>query len=267
MDEQPLIRLEKVAIGYGAAPFLSDIGFTLARGEFLGLVGPNGAGKSTLLKAMLGIVRPLAGRIERRPALHLGYVPQRFRVDPIFPLTALEVVRSGGMGLKRTGGRGSSLAPATRAQATAALERLGVTALANRPLRDLSGGQQQRVLIARALVREPDLLILDEPTAGMDLPSERELLDFVTGLNRQSGTGVLLVVHQISLVAGRCSHLALINKDLPLFASGTAAELLDEKRLSELYRHPMRVVGSGEETIVRAARQQAGDKGPAGGAP
>ena len=256
MDERLLIRLERVAIGHGAAPFLTDIDLSLDRGAFLGLVGPNGAGKSTLLQAMLGIIRPLGGRITRRPALHLGYVPQRLRVDPIFPLTALEVVRSGGMGPKRTGNRGSNLAPATKAQARAALQQLGVAALANRPLRDLSGGQQQRVLIARALVREPELLILDEPTAGMDLPAERELLDFITGLNRENGTGVLLVVHQISLVAGRCSHLALINKDLPLFAWGRAAEMLDERRLSELYRHPMRVAENGEETTVRAARRK-----------
>jgi ABC-type Mn2+/Zn2+ transport system ATPase subunit len=256
MDEHPLVDLRQVAVGYGARPFLEGIGFSLRQGDFFGLVGPNGAGKSTLLRAILGVLRPHAGEIVRRPGLHLGYVPQRMRIDPIYPLTALEVVRSGGMGPKKQGQGGGSLASATRQQALVALERLGMTALANRPLRDLSGGQQQRVLIARALVRSPDLLILDEPTAGMDIPSERELLDFITDLNRQHRTSVLLVVHQIGLVAGRCSHLAIINKDLPLFACGAASQMLTSARLSDLYGHPIEVTGEGASMVVRAAGRE-----------
>lgn len=254
VTQEPFLELTGVAIGYGGRPLLEGIDLQVRPGEFLGMVGPNGAGKSTLLKAALGIIRPLAGEIRLRPGLRFGYVPQRTRIDPIYPLTSLEVVRAGGMGPKTAGDPRNTLASATRAEGLAALERVGVAGLAHRPIRDLSGGQQQRVLIARALVRSPDLLILDEPTAGMDLPSERDLLDFITEFNRRQGTGVVLVVHQISLVAGRSTHLSIINKDLGLFACGAARDLLQAERLSDLYGHPMEVVGEGENTVVRAAR-------------
>ncbi len=257
-DIQPLLTLRDVAIGYGGSPFLNGIDLTLRAGEFLGLVGPNGAGKSTLLQAVIGIIKPLGGAIERREDLRLGYVPQRSRVDPIFPFSALEVVRAGGMGPKPRSQGGPNYRAASAERALNALGQVGIAKLAARPLRDLSGGQQQRVLIARALVREPDLLILDEPTAGMDIPSERDLLDFITELYREREVTIILVVHQLSLVAGRCSHLAIINKDLPLFAVGTATELLTSERLTELYGHPMEVCGDGEDMIVRAARHGEG---------
>lgn len=254
MGDPPLLALRDVAIGYGGEPLLRGINLALHAGEFLGLVGPNGAGKSTLLKAVLGIVKPLSGVIVRRDDLRVGYVPQRSRVDPIFPLSSLEVVRAGAMGPKPPGRHGTRLGSASRAEGLAALERLGIREHASSLLRDLSGGQQQRVLIARALVREPELLILDEPTAGMDIPSERELLDFITGLGREHDVTIILVVHQLTLVAGRCSHLAIINKDLPLFAVGPAEELLTAEKLTALYRHPMAVCGRGEAMVIRAAR-------------
>jgi ABC-type Mn2+/Zn2+ transport system ATPase subunit len=188
--------------------------------------------------------------------LRLGYVPQRTLIDPIFPLTALEVVRSGGMGPKAKGQGGHLLASASRQAAMTSLEQLGVAHLATRPLRDLSGGQQQRVLIARALVRSPELLILDEPAAGMDLPSEKDLLDFVADLNRTQGTNVVLVVHQISLVAGRATKMALINKDLKLFAVGSAEQMLRSERLSDLYDHRMDVIETHGSVLVRAASSE-----------
>ena len=248
----PLVALEGVAIGYGRRPLARDIDLVIAPGDFVGLVGPNGSGKTTLLRAMLGTLRPLAGRIRRRPGLRVGYVPQRVRIDPIFPLSALEVVRLGGMGPKPESGL--TLASATRARGMRALARLGIESLARRPVRDLSGGQQQRVLIARALVRDPDLLILDEPTAGMDIPSEHELLDFVTALNQEQGTPVVLVAHQLSIVAGRASQIAIVNKDLPLFAVGPATELLSAESLGRLYGTPLEVTGRGRDLTVRPRR-------------
>jgi len=255
MDDNILIELREVAIGYGRLPMLRGIDLSIAAGDFLGLVGPNGAGKTTLLRVILGVLAPLAGETHRRPGLRLGYVPQRLRIDPIFPFTALEVARGGGMGPKPRGG-GALLASASREEGLGALDRVGVADLARRPLRDLSGGQQQRVLIARALVRSPDLLILDEPTAGMDLPSEHELLDFVNELNRAQLIPILLVVHQIPLVADRASTIALINKDLSLFAVGPTAEMLDPARLSRLYRTPLEVVRTGGVTVVRPPRSE-----------
>ncbi len=256
---EPLVRLAQIAIGYGGRAFLAGIDFSVMPGDFMALVGPNGSGKTTLLKTILGIIRPLGGELYRRPGLRLGYVPQRSTLDPIYPLTAMEVVRSGGMGPKPSG-QGRILASATRNQAMEALERLGVQDLASKPIRDLSGGQQQRVLIARSLVRSPDILILDEPTAGMDIPSEQELLDFITGLNQKGGTSIVLVVHQLSLAAGRASKMALINKDRRLFTAGSAAELMSTQRLTDLYGRPMNVIESSGVVLVRAA----GEKGGAG---
>jgi len=246
-----LIELTDVAIGYGRKPLMSGVDLSVDKGDFLGVVGPNGSGKTTLLRVMLGNLRPVAGTIDRRAGLRLGYVPQRVRIDPIFPFTALEVVRGGGMGPKTGSQPGWRLSSAPRRMALEALEQVGVADLARRPLRDLSGGQQQRVLIARALVRDPDLLILDEPTAGMDIPSEHELLDFVSEQNATRGLPIVLVVHQLSLVAGRASKIALINKDIPLFAVGTADEVLDADHLTQLYGTPLEVFGQGEDTIVR----------------
>ncbi len=256
MTAKPLVELKKAAIGYGRTTLVDGIDLAVMPGDFLGLVGPNGAGKSTLLKTILRIIKPRGGEISRRSGLRIGYVPQRTRIDPIYPLTALEVVRSGGMGPKERDDERRLLASATHEKGMKALEQVGVADLAKKSLRDLSGGQQQRTLIARALVRSPDLLILDEPTAGMDLPAERELLDFVTGLNRDHGANIILVAHQLSLVAGRASSIALINKDLPLFAVGPSEELLTNECLTEFYRHPMEVVEVGGGIIVRARREE-----------
>lgn len=220
-------------------------------GDFWALVGPNGAGKTTLLKVLLGILRPCVGRRVCRPGLKVGYVPQRTVLDPIYPLTAMEVVRSGGMGIQ-AGKRGRRLTSATRREAMLALEQVGVAHLASNPLRDLSGGQQQRVLIARGLVRSPDLLILDEPTGGMDIPSEQELLDFVTALNRDRHKAIILVMHQLSMALGRASKIALINKDIPLFSAGSAGELLSNARLTELYGCSMELIRTGGSVLVRA---------------
>ncbi|HOT12884.1 MAG TPA: metal ABC transporter ATP-binding protein, partial [Polyangiaceae bacterium] len=245
-----LLKADNLSIGYGGKALVDRISFQVFAHDFFGLVGPNGAGKSTLLMTLLGSVAPVEGKVHARPSLRIGYVPQRSRMDPLFPMSAIEVVRAGAMGPKAKGKAGWVLSSASQQEAMVALDRVGMKSLGTRPLRDLSGGQQQRVLMARALVREPDLLILDEPTAGMDIPSEVELLDFVSGL-RVQGTAILLVVHQISLVAGRANRMALINKDIPLFAVGEANELLNSETLTALYREPMQVFDAAGQVIVR----------------
>ncbi len=253
MDTTTLVELKDVAIGYSGRAILARISLCLSQGDFLGIVGPNGAGKSTLLMTLLGNIRPVRGSIERRPGLRFGYVPQRSRLDPIFPLSVLDMVRLGGMGA----GRFPLLSSSPR-DAMAALEGIGLAHLASRPFFDLSGGQQQRVLVARALVRSPDVLVLDEPTAGMDLPSERSLLDFVTDLNRNRGTAVVVVAHAIALVTGRAHRIALLNKDTGLFAVGTEAEIISTQRLTDLYRSPIRVFDIEGEKVIRAARNGEG---------
>ena len=245
-----LVRLEGVAIGYGGRAFLSGISFGISPGDTLALVGPNGAGKTTLVATMLGTLRPVAGAVLRSPGLTVGFVPQRGRHDPVFALAARDVVAMGAMGAQ-IGRRLPRLWPAGRADAERALVELGVGDLAGQPFRDLSGGQQQRVLIARALVRAPALLVLDEPTAGMDVPSERDLLDLVAGLAGTRGTAVLLVTHQLALAAERAERIGIVNKDRGLFALGDARELMTPERLSAAYGRAMEVVGERGAMVVR----------------
>jgi ABC-type Mn2+/Zn2+ transport system ATPase subunit len=247
MPDTPLIEVQDAAIGYAKIPMVHHIALSVARGDFLSLVGPNGAGKSTLLKTMLGIIPAVAGKVVRKPRLRLGFVPQRSRIDPLYPASTLEVVRQGGMG---RGGARFGLRPSTAADARTALARMGIIPLAHRRYRDLSGGQQQRVLIARALVRNPELLVLDEPTEGLDLPSEKQILDFISALNREQELTVVLVAHKLSIIADRARQVVLINKDTEMFAYGEAGGILTDETLSSLYGYPMTTVRRGGRVIA-----------------
>jgi ABC-type Mn2+/Zn2+ transport system ATPase subunit len=260
LDESPLrygeglLRLQGVTIGRGRRALLTGISLEVGRGETLAVVGPNGAGKSTLLATLLGTLPPLAGQVWRRPGLTVGYVPQRSLPDPLFPLDALDVVATGGLG-ERGPGRWRGLRLAGAARARACLDQLELGGLARVPFRDLSGGQQQRVLLARALVREPDLLVLDEPTSGMDLPSERDLLDLVVRLSRERHLALIFVTHDLGLAARYAERIALVNKDLGLFASDRTESLLTSPRLSALYGRPMEVHEVGGHLDVRAGER------------
>lgn len=250
-----LISLAGAGIGYGRRRLFEGIDIAIEPGDYLGLVGPNGGGKTTLLRTLLGVIPPLGGRLERRAGLKVGYVPQRTNLDPIFPMSALEVVRQGGMGC--AAGLPGCLRAAGADAARDALARLGLAGQAREPFSALSGGQQQRVLIARALVRRPELLVLDEPAAGMDVPSEHDLLDFVGELNL-AGTAVMLVAHDLTLVAGRARRVGLVNKDIPLFDVSSACELLEPERLSALYGRAMEIGGEGEDRFVRPVHESEG---------
>ena len=238
---------------------ISGINLVLTAGDYLGIVGPNGAGKSTLLKTLINILEPTHGQVRRRPHLRLGYVPQASSIDPIFPLSALEMVRLGRLGARDERPlSGALLRAATKNKALDALSMVGIRNLATTPFRDLSGGQQQRVLIAGALIRRPELLILDEPTQGMDLPSERKLLDTISDLNGEQKMAIILVAHQISLIAGRAKRIALINKDRNLFVAGDAGDILSNERLSSLYAHPMKMTkhATGDITVVACQQER-----------
>jgi ABC-type Mn2+/Zn2+ transport system ATPase subunit len=193
----PAISLRDVTLGYDGRPILQGVTLTIERGEFLALLGPNGAGKTTLLRGMLGLIPVVAGTIAYgfdRAANPPGYVPQRERLDPIFPLTAFEVVLMGTyarLALLRPVGRRE------RARATDCLAQVGLAAQARQPFWALSGGQKQRVLIARALAADPEILLLDEPTAGVDVAAEEVILDLIAQLNRQRGLTVGLVCHHL----------------------------------------------------------------------
>lgn len=199
----PAIHARDVTVALGGAPILRHVDLTVTPGETVGLLGANGSGKSTLVRSLLGLVPVASGTVElfgaplghAVPWRRVGYVPQRPTVTTGVPSTARELVVSGLL-------HGRRLLPprGARARAAAALGEVGLAAAVDRPVRDLSGGQQQRVLIARALVRRPDLLVLDEPVAGVDLPSQRAFAAALTRLTAQ-GTTIVVVLHELGPLA------------------------------------------------------------------
>lgn len=266
MAESPLIRCSGMSIGYAGRALLDGIDFVVERGDFVGLVGPNGGGKTTLLRTILGLIPPVRGTVTRAsgPAgglLRFGYVIQREHLDRVFPLSLEEVVemgRTARLGLLRFPGRED------RRKVREALERVGIADLAGRPFRDLSGGQQQRAIIARALAGEPDVLVLDEPTAGTDVAGEGAVMDLLADLHR-GGMTMILVSHALSTVMNHASRLAFIRHDRRLFRTGPRAEMLAREVLTELYEVPVRVESVGGHLVVvreaDAGRAAAGPEG------
>jgi len=234
----PLIQLRSVSLGYGGAPVLRDITFTVYQGDFLAFVGPNGSGKTTLLRAIMGTLEPLSGNILRsRGPAACGYVPQERELDSAFPLSALDVVLLG-----RVGRIGPGRRPGRRDREICvnALARVGGSGLANASFQELSGGQKQRVLIARALAAEPELLVLDEPTSGMDLRSERELMDLIAGLGAQRLT-IVMASHNLHAVGNYAKRIAIVDRERQLFRVGDTAEILTDTTLTALYGLDVRV--------------------------
>jgi len=226
------IVLEETVIGYGRA-LMRPLSLAIRRGDFWGIVGPNGAGKSTLIKTILGLIPPVRGKVSFPCGrVRQGYVPQRMMLNPAYPLTALEIVLMGCYDRLKLGCGPSA---EDRNQAREELHRLGLATLEQRLYTSLSGGQQQRVLIARALASNPDVLILDEPITGLDLPGQADILAFLRELHHLSGKSILMIAHDLEQVAGVVTHLCLINKDADLCLTGTREELLDARRLSALY--------------------------------
>ncbi len=230
---EPLISIHDADLGYGGKPVLRAANLAVAEGDFLGIVGPNGAGKSTLLKGILGLILPLRGDVTVRAGrrnVRFGYVPQREEADTVFPITSLEMVLMGRNALsgplRWPGRRG-------RNDALQALDHVGIAHLADRRFRDLSGGQQQRVLIARALAVEPRILVLDEPTNGMDLESEHALMELVRAFHDRDGLTVIMVSHVLNVVVNYVRSLVLVDRDM--FLAGPIDEILTEKNLERMY--------------------------------
>jgi len=216
---EPVLTAERVSHAYGGDPVVVDVSFTLPRGQFAALVGPNGSGKSTLLRVLLGLLRPTAGTVRcfgmdpRRLVERgrIGYVPQRRVLAPDLPATVAEVVGTGRLARRRWW-RGPQ--SEDRAAVTHAIEAVGLTAETRRPVRELSGGQQQRVLIARALASDPELLVLDEPVAGVDAESQRLFRDSLVHLVREHGAAILLVSHELGAVADDLDRVMVMKRTI-----------------------------------------------------
>lgn len=192
-----LIAVNDVSVAFGANTVLEDISFTLSPGKIITLLGPNGAGKSTIVRVVLGLTEPTSGTVTRTPGLTVGYVPQKLYLDPTMPLTVARFLR-----LKRGVSKGESLA---------ALERVNAAHLTGKPMQRLSGGEMQRVLLARALLARPQLLVLDEPTQGVDVNGQVALYDLITRLRDELNCAVLMVSHDLHLVMAKTDEVLCLN--------------------------------------------------------
>ena len=244
---EPLVTVRDVVAGYGRRVILDRVSAEVPAAAVTALVGVNGSGKTTLLRVILGLIRARSGSVTfaggRRPAL--GYVPQIDASEVLFPVTATEVVVMG-----RTPGLSFFGRPkaADREAARAALARFAVGDLAERPFRSLSGGQRQRVLLARAVVSEPELLVLDEPVRGLDFASSASLLEALVSVATENGAGVLVATHSLDLVANHADHLILCKQGE--VQSGPASELFNDEVLTRYHDHPVRVVDVDGRRVV-----------------
>ncbi|MCG6989335.1 MAG: metal ABC transporter ATP-binding protein [Gemmatimonadetes bacterium] len=236
----PAVLLDGVSASYEGHPALEDVGFQVPQGRFAALIGPNGAGKSTCLRLLLGLVRPTAGRVEvfGHPPLTgdsdgVGYVPQKVTIPRGLPIAAQDIVLMG-----RTAARGPGRLPSRRDRelARTSLDQVGLADLAARRFQDLSGGQQQRVLIARALCAQPRLLLMDEPTAGLDSAARARFYALVCDLQHARGLTLLCATHDLDVVGEHADSIILLDRTVR--AQGTPAEVMSGGRLEQAYHFP-----------------------------
>jgi ABC-type Mn2+/Zn2+ transport system ATPase subunit len=244
------LDVEGVVAGYGAHTALDGVTFTIEQGCLAGLVGPNGSGKSTLMKVVLGLHRAWEGSVlvhgQERDSRVIGYTPQSDLVDWAFPVTVADVAlmgRYGALGLVRRPGKRD------REMAMAALERVRMADLSKRLIGELSGGQQRRVLIARALVQDADLILLDEPFAGLDATSQHDLIALFKDLSREGKT-LFVATHDLSCVSEDFDHAVLLNRHVVAF--GRPADVFTEAHLNEAFQRHLMVLPGGARTFVES---------------
>jgi ABC-type Mn2+/Zn2+ transport system ATPase subunit len=229
-----LVALDGVEFGYGDRPVVVGLDLAVRSGDFVGIVGPSGSGKTTVLRLLLGAVAPVRGRARRRPGLAVGYVPQLDTVNWDFPVTVAECVV-----MARTGRRRPWTTRDERSAVAAVLDRLGIGELSRRHIRELSGGQQQRMFIARALLRRPELLLMDEPTSGVDVMTRHDMLHLLADLNGE-GTAIVVTTHDLNGVAAHLPRVVALNRTV--VAAGTPAQVLRSDVLERTFGAPMAVM-------------------------
>ncbi|NVZ80219.1 zinc ABC transporter ATP-binding protein ZnuC [Pseudomonas yamanorum] len=214
-----LIRLEQVGVTFAGQNVLDNIALSVEPGQIVTLIGPNGAGKTTLVRAVLGLLKPDSGSVWRKPKLRVGYMPQKLHVDPTLPLSVLRFLR---------------LVPGVdRARAQSALKEVGAEQVIDSPVQSISGGEMQRVLLARALLREPELLVLDEPVQGVDVAGQAELYSLITRLRDRHGCGVLMVSHDLHLVMSTTDQVVCLNRHV--CCSGHPEQVSGDPAFVELF--------------------------------
>lgn len=246
----PVVEVEGLWFAYNGQPVLRDVNMEIPGGELVCVVGPNGGGKTTLLKLLLGLLRPDRGTIRvlgvspHRARSRVGYTPQHARFDPSFPATVLDVVLMGRLGRSRRPGGSED-----RRAAAEALERVGLDPGGRKTLGELSGGQRQRVLIARALAAEPELLLLDEPTANLDVRVERQLHELLEGLTAE--LTVVMVSHDIGFVSDLVGRVVCVRETVAVHPT---TELTGE-RIADLYGSDVRLVRHDHDCLSQCAEE------------
>jgi ABC-type Mn2+/Zn2+ transport system ATPase subunit len=247
LENKPVIIFSKATVSYRNQTALEEISLEVHQGELIGVIGPNGSGKTTLLKAILGQVGPVSGNVqifdcscEELRCHHrarIGYLPQKGIIDPDFPLTVYEAVMMG-----RYSALGLLRRPRTSDHQIVrqVLQDVGMIEHAGTPLGHLSGGQQQRIFIARALAQQPEVLLLDEPTTGVDTPTQRSILDLIRRLRDTFRLTILLVTHDINMISPIADRLALLNTRL--VAAGPSQAILTREILTQVYGKEVVVV-------------------------
>jgi zinc transport system ATP-binding protein len=238
----PAIEVEHVFYSYESSEVLKDVSFTLESGEFLGIIGPNGGGKTTLLKLLLGILKPDRGLIrvlgqEPHNASHrVGYVPQNMAFSRSFPISVMDVALMGRLSRWRIG---KKYKDEDRQKVESVLKRVGMWDHRDRLMGKLSGGQRQRVLIARALATDPEILFLDEPTAGVDSEFQTDLYDFLKELNRE--VTIVVITHDIGVVSSYMKSIACLNKYFIFHEGGQ----ITQKMIDMAYQCPVDLIAHG----------------------
>ncbi len=252
---KPIIRFTSASFGFPGVMALENVSLDILEGEFIGVIGPNGSGKTTLCRAMLGLLPPLTGTLkifdcscEELRCHHrakIGYLPQKGVLDRNFPVTVFETVMMG-----RYGALGLFARPKARDRDIAldALTKVGMEAYRNHALGLLSGGQQQRVMIARTLAQEPQVLLLDEPTTGIDIATQHNVLDLVRQLHRDMGLTILFVTHDINLISPHVDRLVLLKGRV--VAAGPPDEVLKPDILQQVYEKDL-VISDHGTVVVR----------------
>ncbi len=229
-----VVELENVSFSYGGALVLDNISFAVNKGDLLGMIGPNGAGKTTLFSCMLGLIGGYRGSIRifgedirknRKALSKVGYIPQRKNIDRNFPATVEEIVS--------LGITSSQKSRSDRERIASALETVGLSALHNRKIGELSGGQQQRVLIAKAIVNEPELLILDEPATGIDLETQNKFYSLLKQLNQENRITMIWSSHDLDAVNRLATSVACINRSM--FFHGQTHEFFENPDMLKAY--------------------------------